>query len=98
MSKSRLADQDRNGSFNLSLGFRKIFPKDIALSFGINRLFSPKYVEMQKRYENYKYHTKSKSHNETAYLRVSIPFGNQKSKGAQSRNSSSSNVRSLLTD
>ena len=95
-SREKYASEDFNNFYYLSFGFRKVFHNDISLSFGMNGLFTPNRA-IQKTDENYKYHIKLKTYNETAYIRLSIPFGNQKTKGAQNR-SSSSNARSRLSE
>lgn len=47
----------------------------------------------EKVYSNYQYYTKTNFHECGVFVKLTIPFGNTKTKGAQGRNTTSSSSR-----
>lgn len=97
-SKSKLAHENSNASYGLSLGVRKVFPKDISLTFGINNLLTNYHDIRTKSTEEYQYYIKNHYYTQTAYISLTIPFGNQKTRGAQNRYPSSSTTNHRLKE
>lgn len=94
MSPAKLAQEDFSSLFNIAVGAKKVFPKDIALNFGVT--INNFHDIRQKAYSNYRYYTNVTTEPVGAYVSISIPFGNMKVKGAQNRNSS--NVQNRLKE
>lgn len=90
-SPSTMAQEDASGRFRLGLSAKKTFPKNIALNFGVN--FSTLHDIREKTYSNYRFHVDNKTDFTGAFVRLVIPFGNTKTKGAQGRNTTSSSSR-----
>lgn len=96
-SKLKLAHEDINASYNISLGAKKVFPQNISLNFGINNVLFH-YDIRKKATSDYRYYIKNKYYFQTAYVNISIPFGNQKTKGAQYRRTSSFDTSTRLKE
>ena len=91
MSPAKLAQEDFSSLFNIAVGAKKVFPKDIALNFGVT--INNFHDIRQKAYSNYRYYTNVTTEPVGAYVSISVPFGNMKVKGTQSRSSSSIKTR-----
>lgn len=96
-SQSNLTGYKKNGGTNMSVELKKIFPKDISLNFGISGLLRTR-SKSSFINDSYRYHNESNIYYKTAYFTLSVPFGNQKTKGAHNRESSSSTVNSRLSE
>lgn len=85
------AHEDGSGRFLTKASIQKRFPNDIRLNIGGN--IGTFYDTRSKEYDYYSYRVKAKWDMYGAYVSVTIPFGNAKSKGAQDRGTSSSSSR-----
>ncbi|GHT10920.1 TonB-dependent receptor [Bacteroidia bacterium] len=96
-SKSKLAQENINASNRLNIEAKKVFSNNASLIIGIRSLLYTK-SDSQKAFDNYYYYMNYLQSNRTFYATVSIPFGNIKAKGAQSRKTSSSIIKSRLSE
>lgn len=83
--------EDTSDAYMGNLSFQKVFPRDIKLSVG-GFFMKPNY-KTEKAYSNYQYYTKTNFHECGVFVKLTIPFGNTKTKGAQGRNTTSSSSR-----
>lgn len=83
--------EDTSDTYYFNLSVQKIFPKDIRLIIG-GYFAKPTYTR-EKEYSNYQYYTKTDIDLSGAFIKLTIPFGNMKTKGAENRGTSSSSSR-----
>ncbi|MDR0430511.1 MAG: outer membrane beta-barrel family protein [Tannerellaceae bacterium] len=96
-SKTKLAHEIGNDMFIWGMGVRKVFSGNISLNFGVEPLVF-RFGDVYKNNENYTYNIRTIPNIRSFYLGLSIPFGNQKTHGAQGRNTSSSKAKSRLKE
>jgi hypothetical protein len=94
MSPMELAQESIKSSYRFGLGLVKNFSNGIALNAGVDNLFFNS-AKRSKVNENYEYHITPEYDFRRVYISVSIPFGNMKTKGANSRSSASPVKRRL---
>jgi len=97
MSKTKLAQENLNDSYRFGIGLRKNFKNNISLNFGVQNLLF-KFQTSNKVNVNYEYYRSFNPDLRQAYLGLTIPFGNMKAKGANNRNTSSSQVSGRLQE
>lgn len=90
-SKNKLAQENNNAYNRLDIEAKKVFANNISLNFGVRSIFSSK-MDYYKTFDNYSYNLLNLQNNRTVYVRISIPFGNKKIKGVQSRETSTSTI------
>jgi hypothetical protein len=97
-SKIKFAQENIGNRFSTSLGVRKVFANDMSLNFGIRNLFTNHYDIREKATPEYKYYIRNRYYSTRAHISLSVPFGNQKTKGAQGRRTSSSGTSERLNE
>lgn len=95
-SKMVLAHEEIDPIFRLDLGIRKVVMDNLSLSAGVNNLFNSKRVVRQMN-DNYMYNIRANQY-PTAYVKLSLNFGNKKSSGAKSRRNSSQKTSTRLRE
>ena len=90
-SKNKLAQENNNAYNRLDIEAKKVFANNISLNIGVRSIFSSK-MDYYKTFDNYSYNLLNLQNNRTVYVRISIPFGNKKIKGAQARETSTSTI------
>lgn len=97
-SRMKLAHEDADAYNKLDVSVKKVFSNNMSLNFGVNGLIRTSADHRQKNTDNYKYFYESTTDWRSFFVKLSIPFGNTKSKGAQNRKTLSNTTESRLKE